>query len=255
MIAAVFGDVHGNLPGMYEMCRNWQGKNKKKIELVLQTGDFGLWKSYEEMDKATRKHYKKDESELASAKYLGGKRLPPIETWFIHGNHDNFPLLRKKEGKAADLIGRIIYLSPGTVREFFKGGESLRVAALGGIEYRFGKYPIPSQERIQKYLHPTSLEKLQNDCPETDVLLLHEAPINKGLRNKFPTGSKRIKELIEKLQPRFVFFGHYDDPPEPFYIGSSLCVGTNFNGAKKVSNRDGAMGILDTKRWKFEYVK
>ena len=60
MIVAVFGDVHGNLPGMYELCESWQQDNKEQIDLVLQTGDMGLWSSFDQMDKATKRYYEKD---------------------------------------------------------------------------------------------------------------------------------------------------------------------------------------------------
>lgn len=255
MVVAVFGDVHGNLPGMYKLCEQWQQEKKTQIDLVLQTGDMGLWASFEQMDKATKKHYAKDGSELASAAYLSGEKTAPIEMWFVHGNHENFAFLCHKEGGAVDPRGRIIFLAPGSVREFRKGEDILRVAALGGMEYRFGKYPVPSEERVQKYLHPPSLENLRKTRPKVDVLLLHDAPLNKGLRNKFPTGSKRLTELIETMQPRFAFYGHYDDPPEPFYLGSTLCAGTNFTGAKRIANRDGAMGALWTDTWEFHFVE
>jgi Icc-related predicted phosphoesterase len=254
MIIAIFGDVHGNLPGMYTCCQDWQQQYAKQINLVLQTGDIGLWQSHKEMDKATKKRYAKDDSELAAADYLTGRRIAPIETWFIHGNHENFSLLAEREGEAVDPKGRIIFLAPGSIREYHKGKDTLRVAALGGMEYRFGKHPLPTNERIQKYLHKQSLERLLNDKSKVDVLLLHDAPLNKGLRNKFPTGSKRITELIEATEPRFVFFGHYDDPPEPFYLGSTLCAGMNYRNAKRIPNRDGAMGILQTKSWEFRFV-
>ncbi len=255
MIVAIFGDVHGNLPGMYELCKDWQQEKKEHIDLVLQTGDMGLWSSFDQMDKATKKHYTKDKSELASVSYLSGEQIAPIETWFCHGNHENFPLLVDNEGQAVDPAGRIIFLTTGSVREFRKQKDVLRVAALGGMEYRFGKYPIPSSERVQKYLHPPSLERLQKESGQVDVLLLHDAPLNKGLRNKFPTGSKRLTELIEVMQPRFAFYGHYDDPPEPFWLGSTFCAGTNLAKAKRIPNHDGAMGILRTDQWEFRFVE
>jgi len=255
MIVAIFGDVHGNLPGMYELCADWQRQQKEKIDLVLQTGDMGLWRSFEEMDKATNKHYAKDRSELAAAVYLSGEQTAPIPTWFVHGNHENFSLLAEKEGQGVDPAGRIIFLSSGSLRVFQKQAESLRVAALGGMEYRFGKFPIPSSERIQKYLHPPSVDRLRQDKPRVDVLLLHDAPLNKGLRDKFPTGSKRLTELILDVQPRFAFYGHYNDPPEPFQIGSTLCAGMNLASARRIANRDGAMGILRTDAWEFSFVQ
>jgi hypothetical protein len=255
MIVAVFGDVHGNIPGMYGLCRSWQKQNRRRIDLVLQTGDMGLWGSFEQMDKATRKHFAKDDSELAAAGYLSGEKTAPIETWFIHGNHEDFSLLSHKEGGAVDPRGRIIFLASGCVREFRKEEDSLQVAALGGMEYRFGKHPIPSNERVQKYFHPPCLDRLRRESPKVDVLLLHDAPLNKGLQNKFPTGSKRLTELIEAMQPRFAFYGHYDDPPEPFWLGSTFCAGMNLAKAKRIPNRDGAMGILQTDKWEFHFVE
>jgi len=255
MIVGIFGDVHGNLPGMYELCRQWQNETKEKIDLVLQTGDMGSHRSVEEMDKATRKHFAKDTSELASAAYLTGKRVAPIETWFVHGNHENFTLLSDKVDQAIDSAGRIIFLGPGSIRRFRKGEDVLCVAGLGGMEYRFGKYPLLSNECVQKYLHPLSLNKLQSMDVAADVLLLHDAPLNKGLRNKFPTGSKRLTELIEKMEPRFAFYGHYDDPPEPFRWGSTFCAGMNYAKARRIPDRDGAMGILRTGTWEFRFVE
>ena len=255
MIAALFGDVHGNLPGLYDMCSAWQDENNERIDLVLQTGDMGLFRSFDEMDKAARKHLEKDQTEPAAAEYVSGKRAAPVDTWFVHGNHENFPLLRLSENRPVDPAGRIVFLGPGTVREFRKGGEALRIAALGGMEYRFGKFPIPSDERVQKYLHPQLLDRLLATPGKVDVLLLHDAPLNKGLRNKFPTGSTRLTEFIRSLQPRFAFYGHYDDPPEPFRIGSTLCAGLNSARAKRIPGRDGAMGILRTDRWEFCFVE
>jgi Icc-related predicted phosphoesterase len=255
MIVAIFGDVHGNLPGMYTCCQDWQKQYVKQINLVLKTGDMGLWQSHNQMDRATKKHYLKDESELAATDYLLGKRTAPIETWFVHGNHENFSLLTEREGEAVDPKGRIIFLASGSVREYHKGKDTLLVAALGGMEYRFGKYPLPTNEQVQKYLHPQSLERLLNDKSKIDVLLMHDAPLNKGLRKKFPTGSKRITELIEAIKPRFAFFGHYDDPPKPFYLGSTLCAGMNYRNAKRIPNRDGAMGILQAEPWQFSFVE
>lgn len=255
MIVAIFGDVHGNLPSVYGLCADWQRLQKQNIDLVLQTGDMGLWRSFDEMDKATRKHFAKDQSELAAAPYLSGEQMAPIETWFIHGNHENFAILGDREGQAVDAAGRIIFLAPGSVREFHKEKESLRVAALGGMEYRFGKFPILSDKRVQKYLHPPSIDLLRQVKSKIDVLLLHDAPLNKGLRDKFPTGSKRLTELILDIQPRFAFYGHYNDPPEPFQIGSTLCAGMNLASARRIANRDGAMGILRTDTWEFSFVK
>jgi hypothetical protein len=254
LILAVFGDVHGNLPGLYELCERWEREQAERIDLVLQTGDMGLWRSAEEMDRATQKHFADDRSELAGADYLSGKREAPLATWFVHGNHEDFRLLSQAESRALDPAGRIVFLGPGSVRAYAARGAELHVAALGGMEYRFGKHPIPSEERVQKYLHPPSLDALLRERPPVEVLLLHDAPFNKGLRARFPTGSQRITALIRALSPRFAFYGHYDDPPEPFRIGDTFCACLNYPGARRIPGRDGAMGILRSSPWAFDYV-
>ncbi len=254
MIIALFGDVHGNLPAMYDLCQRWQTETGETIDLVLQTGDMGLWRNIEKMDRATRKHFKQDKKELGSALYLSGELVAPIETWFIHGNHENFSLLQGSEGRAVDPAGRMIFLGPGSIKVFNDNIESLSVAALGGMEYRFGKYPVPTHERVQKYLHAPSLMGLMEQRPDVDFLLLHDSPLNRGLRTKFPTGSKRLTELIQALKPRFAFYGHYHDPPAPFCIDTTLCACMNFPGARRIPDRDGAMGIIRTNPWAFQFV-
>ena len=255
MIVALFGDVHGNLGGMYGLCRAWEDENGEKIDLVLQTGDMGLFRTREELDTATRRLLLKDPTELGGAPYLSGSTRVPVETWFVHGNHENYSLLREREGAACDPGGRLIFLGTGSVRVFRKGEGVISVAAMGGMEYRFGKYPTPTDERIQKYLHGPSILKFTQNTFATDILLLHDAPLNKGLKRRFPTGSSRVTRLIEKLQPRFAFYGHYNDPPEPFMIGRTLCACLNHTGARRIPGRDGAMGILTTATWVFVYVE
>jgi hypothetical protein len=255
MIVAVFGDVHGNAGGMYGLHRVWQEQHGQAIDLVLQTGDMGLWRTPEEMDAATRRRLANDPAELGWAAYLQGTQTAPVETWFVHGNHENFALLEVKEGQPVDPAGRIVFLAPGSIREFRRAGQTLLVAGLGGMEYRFGKYPIPPGRPVRKYLYPPALERLAGQKGKADVLLLHDAPLNKGLRNKFPTGSRRLTELVEALQPRFAFYGHYADPPEPFRLGQTLCAGMNSAAARRIPGRDGAMGILRTDAWEFDFVR
>jgi Icc-related predicted phosphoesterase len=254
MILALFGDVHGNLAGLYGLCQQWEQEADQKIDLVLQTGDMGLWRYEDSLDKATRKHLKHDRTELAGIAYLSGQLLAPIETWFVHGNHEDFRLLREPGGNSLDPAGKIHFLAPGTVQDFCKNEDRVRVAALGGMEYRFGKHLPPEEGAVQKYLHAPSLERLRKEHPKVDILLLHDAPLNRGLKDTFPTGSRRITELIEHLQPRFAFYGHYRDPPAPFRIRSTVCACLNLPQARRIPGRDGSMGILRTGQWVFKFV-
>ena len=253
MIFAIFGDVEGNLEIMFKLCTDYQQKNNTEIDLVLQVGDMGLWTSLDRLDTKKQKSYQKVNTQFITD-YLNADRRPPVETWFIHGNNENFELLYKNQNKYVDEGKKLFFVAPGKVKKFQKYSKAVTIAGLGGMEYRFGKHPLPSDDLVQKYLHPDALHQLANRKQRPDILLMHDAPLNKGLKNKFPTGSKRITELIEKLQPHFLFYGHYDNPPKPFKIKSTNCVGMNFKVSDKKQNHQPAMGILNTDNWHFEFV-
>lgn len=255
MLIAVFGDVHGNLAGLYALCAEWENTSGRKIDLALQIGDMELWRNAEEMKAADPKRRNVDNSFLAAAPYVSGEKPIPVETWFIHGNNENYELLRSAPGGKIDPEGRLVYLAPGVVREFQDQNEKITICGFGGMEYRFGKFPIPNEQPVHKYIYPPAIEALEREKLSVDILLLHDAPMNKGLRDKFPTGSKRITHLIETLAPKCAFYGHYDNPPEPFRIGPTLCACLNQTGARHIPNRDGGMAILDTDGWSLAFVR
>jgi len=55
---AVIGDIHGKIFRLLSLCARWQEIEKKKLDLVLQAGDFGIWPDPEHLDSATRRHVK-----------------------------------------------------------------------------------------------------------------------------------------------------------------------------------------------------
>lgn len=255
MLIALFGDVHGNLPGIYELCADHEKSSGEKVDLVLQIGDMELWRTNEEMKAADPRRRDADEFMLGAAQFLNVNHPIPIPTWFVHGNNENYALLREAIDGVIDPARRLIFLAPGRVREFKTTNEIVKIAGVGGMEYRFGKFPIPDEQPIHKYIYPPAVEDLERTKPGIDILLLHDAPLNKGLRDKFPTGSARLTHLVETLQPRFVFYGHYDNPPEPFKIGRTVCACLNLPAARRIPHREGSMAILRTSDWKFEFVK
>ncbi|MCE5231526.1 metallophosphoesterase [bacterium] len=254
MLIALFGDVHGNLPAVYSLCEEHESSTGEKIDLALQIGDMELWRNADEMKAADPKRRHADEFFLGAAPYVSGEKPVPIPTWFVHGNNENYALLREVRDGAIDPAGRLVFLPPGCVREFHKDRDTITISGLGGMEYRFGKFPIPNEQPVHKYIYPPAIDELERTKPAIDILLLHDAPMNKGLRDKFPTGSKRITRLIETISPRFAFYGHYDNPPEPFRIGNTLCACLNLPSARRIPHRDGSMAILRTNPWQFEFL-
>jgi len=62
---AVFGDVHGHLRLMFQLCRLWQKEHKIHLDGVLQCGDIGFFPDISRVDSATRQYAKRDPEELS----------------------------------------------------------------------------------------------------------------------------------------------------------------------------------------------
>ena len=253
MYLAVFGDVHGNLDDMYHYVQKWEQKHRAKITAVLQTGDMGVFRWESPLDRATARHAEKDPSELGCADYIVGQKRASHLTLFVRGNHEDFDFLFGAGRTHIDPYGMIRHLRSGEVFVIEEGKERVYVSGLGGIICRRSGFWI---DRPRKYFTDEECYCLLNLEPDSvDILLFHEAPKGYGLINRPDTGADEVTLIIEYLQPRFAFYGHYGYPPEPFYIGRTLCVGMNNPNALRLPRRDGAMGILDTSTWTFEFVR
>lgn len=255
-VIAVFGDVHGQLEGMYELCRSWEDETGQAIAAILQTGDLGIFPDPVNLDRATRRHAERDPSELGAADYLSGSTIPRVPALFVRGNHEDFDfLIRFPDGGAVDLHHRLILLESSRPWVLDVGGCRVSVAGLGGIA------PGP-RARSREQPRPGRRYFTEGECrallglsrPGVDVLLTHEAPQGRGLRGNADTGAAEVSRAIQQLRPRFHFFGHYHDPPPPFTLGRTLCVGMNSRYARRIPGRDGAMGILRPDPWSFELV-
>jgi Icc-related predicted phosphoesterase len=251
MHLAVFGDVHGNLAMMYRYVGKWERKQNIQIAAVLQTGDLGVFKRGGPLDKATSRYMKNDPTELGCADYISGEKRASHLTLFVRGNHEDFDFLMGTSNAHIDPFGLIRHLSSGKVFVIEKGKETVRVNGLGGVLGRAGF----TKGDGRKYFTDKECNRLL--CLEKgsmDILLFHEAPKGYGVRNLSDAGADEVTLLIEHLQPHLAFYGHYGYPPEPFYIGKTLCAGMNNPDALLLPNRDGAMGVIDTSNWAFEFV-
>jgi len=250
MHLAIFGDVHGNLRQMYRYVQRWEQKQKAQITAVLQAGDLGVFQWGGPLDKATLRYSKEDPSELGCADYIIGKRKATHLTLFVRGNHEDFDFLRGAGNAYIDPFGLIKHLHPDEIFTLEKGGETVRVAGLGGILNRTG-----ITEESSKYFTDGECNRLLcQDKGAVDILLFHEAPKGHATKDRKGGGADEVTLIIEHLQPHFAFFGHYGFPPEPFYLGKTLCVGMNYPSALRLPDRDGAFGIVDTSNWTFEFV-
>lgn len=251
MYLAVFGDVHGNLDDMYGYCKLWEEKHNQVIAVVLQCGDIGMFPPDSLLDSATISHANRDPTELGAKDYITGDKRASHPTVFVRGNHEDFDFLYQfSEGGFVDPYESIYYLSSFHAFQLDSEDGGLVVAGLGGIS------PRGEWERGRRYFSDFECDALLKLSPgSVDILLTHDAPEGYGLRHRSGTGAVEISLIIEHLQPRLAFFGHYGYPPAPFHLGETLCVGMNNPDFLQLPRRDGSMGIIDTESWSFEFIQ
>jgi len=277
---AVFGDTHGHLRLMFQLCRLWQCNHGVHLSGVLQCGDLGFFPDPEALDRATRRFARKDPEELGFARFfrrpeplerdvlleqtlLGSKddlntvRCPVI---WCHGNHEDFQELERLTGKTAvtpvDVYERLCLLRSGCVTEV----AGVRVGALGGGQEPDG---VDDQdyglEEPWKWVSARGCDRIRGQS--FDVLLTHVGPRGiGGERNAL--GSRRIREVVAQCRPRYHFFAHHSRPVPPVQIGHTQCFWLNDVHFERHKGRyqqlhDRCMGILswnDASEQVFAYV-
>jgi hypothetical protein len=264
---AVFGDTHGHLRLMFQLCRLWQRQQGVHLDGILQCGDLGFFPDLTRLDKATRRFADRDPEELGFAYYfrlpeptsqdsllhstLGGDaesldtvRCPVI---FCHGNHEDFRELERVTSGAAmtsvDAFGRLFFLRSGEMTEL----HGLRVGAVGGAP------ELPDEEAspvLGKHVSERAVARLRRQT--FDVLLTHGSA--RGLGGETDRwGSTLLRELIEGCQPAYHFYGHHRDPIPAANVGRTHCVWLNDVNFRRERHgqqgqiEHGCMGML---RWK-----
>jgi hypothetical protein len=275
MILAVFGDVHGALDAMYKCVGRFEEKHRVRVVGVLQVGDMGVFPDPARLDQATWKRAKEDTTELGAADYVLGKKKASHPTWFVRGNHEDFDFLMRRRNVCIDPYNMIHHVFVGPVK-ISSGGERCVVAGLGDVEdeYRFrmsaggrraniggGEQRIGEPHRHSpyrwKYISQRELDALSELVEgEADVLLTHDGPTG-YFQDAENRGSPIVRRVVERLQPRYHFFGHHGGrfgPNYDFRIGRTRSILLNERGVHHLPRRDGGMGILDTADWSFRYV-
>ena len=284
---AVFGDTHGHLRLLLQLCRLWQMHNGIHLDAVLQCGDFGYFPDLANLDKATRRHARLDPEESAFARYFASPKPPGVDplvkhilaspfeslerlrcpVHWCHGNHEDFAALerlsvgsdRADAAPSVDAFGVFRLLRPGTVHNI----EGLLVAALGGgPEHEYQGIPTERSELI-KTIHPTAAGRLED--LDFQVLLTHCGPsdIVAGVGE---TGSRHIEKIVWFRQPAYHFYSHHGKAVAPATVGKTKSVwlaDVNFEKSKKGMHpfgalEDGCMALLsweDPDRHEMEIVR
>lgn len=254
---AAFGDVHGAWDAMYAYCQSCApktpGSHWAHVGLVLQCGDIGLFTASSALDRATMRFAVRDTSELGADAYLTGAHHVPIPTFFVRGNHEDFSLLPSAgHGQVGSVEGlHHLYKKPVSVEV---GNIVVRIAGLGGIAARGRRAANEwvDEEFPGKYFTRDEVEALRDLSPESvDILICHDGPYGTSLRNTPDAGSQTIRDLVKRLRPRILVYGHYHDPPDPYHIGDTRCVCLNHPSSWRLPNREGGMGLINPETMEF----
>ena len=227
---AVEGCCHGELDLIYGSI---QGCN---IDLLLICGDFECVRERGDLNSmAVPEKYRKMNS---FQKYFSGKRIAPVLTIVIGGNHEASNVLHSLY-HGGWIAPNIYFLGFGGVVRY----RGLRIAGLSGIfnqkHYYCGHYEIPpfSEDTMRSIYHIRELEVFQmmhirklndagdNYSPAVDIFLSHDWPSNiwkygnkAALLKKKPffrddmvsgkLGNPPLMSLMETLRPSYWFAAH-----------------------------------------------
>lgn len=257
-VFAVFGDIHGHLRLLFELCRRWQEAEGRRIDAILQCGDMGWFPDATRIDRATRKYAKEDPEELGVSMFFApgaperDERLEETllgdpaslstvtaEVYWCHGNHEDFQALRQAVGTgnavAVDRYRRLRWCRPGTVVEV----AGVRVGVLGGGP----ELGADKRDDPWKHIQQEDADALAEQ--RFDVLLTHPAPQGIGGESD-DWGSARAREVVELAEPGWHFFAHHRRAIVPATIGPTRCRWLDDTGFGRDGRlRVGCMGIFD----------
>ncbi len=225
---AVLGDVHGHVTLAYRILQRWEREAGRKLDLILQVGDMGIFPPPFRLDRATMRFAEKDPDELGFVEYYEGSQEAddilsydaPASSrmeadWiFVRGNHEDFIFLDEMKAAPGELVsvdayGKILYLAEGVCR-YQIGKEVVTIGALGGISHR-GK---PGQSARTLHYTKTEVRKLRAYGSGVDIFLSHEPPYGaaRAIHPRYQhAGSEDVAQYIQEFAPTFHFCGHYHE--------------------------------------------
>lgn len=235
MIAAFFGDCHGNIELLFRRASAWEARTGITLGYLFQVGDFGVWPNADSVDPMSRKHFEKDGLPVGGdyRDYAVGNKVAPRPLYFIRGNHEDQLFLMNHERiqmalypedfwtRTIEVAPNFHYIPDGHVVEV--GGT--RFAAWGGNfayrtwKQRLGYWDMQRKGRRLNHMTVDIYERLLRGG--YDVLLTHDAPLGSGVVGAVGVdlpeeemtggGCQPVRTLIDVVQPRLAFSGHWHE--------------------------------------------
>ena len=254
----MIGDIHGRVYHLMSIVNNILRTND--IDFVIQLGDFGYYLNHDQLDDATRRFAADDSSELHSVDYFNQSEeqnqryrtyLPHLNQpiHFIEGNHEcNAALAALKnydDPLPQDGLGVFKYLPNGYTLQH----HGIKMTFIGGWEHD-GRFTCSDGEINPSQFHGQT----------TDILFTHDGPygIQMGFKGQLQ-GSRIITEMLEILEPKFHFHGHYHTTVGPNRIKKTLSQGLAVfmrprRNTPAMDINPGSIGVLDTDTNQFYYL-
>ena len=201
----VFGDIHGNIMGLYNTLLYLERKSGVRIDYVLQLGDMGFLRELVETDKIRSKTDIELFSELKypTKEFTQLKKKIAAEIYFIRGNHDdNHSLLNLQKNNPQGIIRvskelPLYYIPDG--RTILIG--DVPIISYGGIDPETRPKKAMRNPRIG--FSEEGLSRIIDEAENTGgILLTHQGS------ERTAKGSREIDEICKVVNPKIHIHGH-----------------------------------------------
>ena len=223
----VTGCIHGCMDKMFKDIENYEKEKKKKIDLVLCTGDFECMRNENDLKFLSCPEKYREMGDFY--KYYNSKIKTPYLTIFIGGNHEASNYLEQNY-YGGYVTENIYYLGRAGVINV----KGLRIGGISGIfnKYDYFKGHFEKDENDIKgdkksifHLREFEVAKISHIKNKIDIFMTHDWPTNlineKDYNQVFkikPNFKEQIKEgilgsfpgefILNYLKPNFFICGH-----------------------------------------------
>ena len=223
----VTGCIHGCMDKMYKDIQEFEKQNKKKIDLVLCTGDFETMRNEEDLQFLSCPEHYRTMGDFH--KYYSSKVKAPYLTIFIGGNHEASNYLEQiyYGGYVAE---NIYYLGRGGVINV----KGLRIGGISGIFNKFDYFrghfeknenDIKGDKKSIFHYREFEIAKMSHIKNKLDIFMTHDWPTNiidsKDFNRIFKLypqnketilagtlGSFPAEFILKLLKPNYYICGH-----------------------------------------------
>jgi lariat debranching enzyme len=202
---AAVGDVHKQMNIMVGGVRQWEDRFLRRIDFVLQVGDFEPHRNKDDLTTMhAPKKYKKGPGDFPE--YHAGQRRFPRPVYFIGGNHEPYGFLAPLPERSK-IAANCYYL--GQVGELFRGGiHILGISGKYGADEHHRRRPDAAKIHMMAnrrfgFFRQSDIDRASAAGP-VDVLMLHDWPsgIEPG------KGNDPASHVVHALRPQLVLCGH-----------------------------------------------